>query len=128
MWTDLLDLPAGHAMTLDDAGILTIDTTPLAMVDAADPLHPVLLATAPEGAQEAAQTAYQHNNLRPHADAYLSRSPAAGARSSRASSSWATARRTLTQTATAAPGPSRRGAPGASTVAGRCRCSTCSAR
>ena len=28
-------------MTLDEAGILTIDTTPLAMVDASDPLHPV---------------------------------------------------------------------------------------
>jgi hypothetical protein len=74
-WTDLLDLPDGHAMTLDEAGVLTIDTTPLAMVDASDPLHPVLLATAPEDAQEEAQTAYQHNNLRPHADLYRSRDP-----------------------------------------------------
>jgi hypothetical protein len=69
-WTDLLGLPAGHAMTLDAAGILTIDTTPLAMVDAGDPLHPVLLAAAADGSQSANQTAYQHNNLRPHADAY----------------------------------------------------------
>ena len=69
-WTDLLGLPDGHAMTLDDAGILTIDTTPLAMVDASDPLHPVLLATAAAGSQSARQTAYQHNNLRPHADGY----------------------------------------------------------
>jgi len=74
-WTDLLGLPDGHAMTLDEAGVLTIDTTPLAMVDASDPLHPVLLATAPEGAQDEAGTAYQHNNLRPHADGYRSRSP-----------------------------------------------------
>jgi hypothetical protein len=74
-WTELLGLPDGHAMTRDDAGILTIDTTPLAMVNASDPLHPVLLATAPEGAQETAQTAYQHNNLRPHADRYRSRAP-----------------------------------------------------
>jgi hypothetical protein len=74
-WTDLLDLPAGHAMTLDDAGVLTIDTTPLAMVNASDPLHPVLLATAPEGLQDERQTAYQHNNLRPRAGEYRARKP-----------------------------------------------------
>jgi len=74
-WTELLGLPDGHAMTLDAAGVLTIDTTPLAMVDARKPLQPRLLATAPEGEQSARQTAYQHNNLRPHADRYRSQSP-----------------------------------------------------
>jgi hypothetical protein len=69
-WTDLLGLNRAHAMTLDEAGILTIDTTPLAMVDASDPLHPVLLATAAPGEQAARRTAYQHNNLRPHAEDY----------------------------------------------------------
>ena len=72
-WTDLLGLPDGHAMTLDSAGILTIDTTPLAMVDASRPLHPVLIATAKAGTQSANRTAYQHNNLRPYADKYRRR-------------------------------------------------------
>ena len=73
-WTDLLGLPDGHAMTLDEAGILTIDTTPLAMVDAVRPAAP---GAAGDGArrrsQDEAQTAYQHNNLRP------ARRPATGA-------------------------------------------------
>jgi hypothetical protein len=74
-WTELLGLPDGHAMTLDDAGILTIDTTPLAMVDASNPLEPELLAVAAADSQDENRTAYQHNNLRPHADRYRSRSP-----------------------------------------------------
>ena len=117
-WTDLLGLPDGHAMTLDEAGVLTIDTTPLAMVDASDPLHPVLLATAPEGAQDEAQTAYQHNNLRPHAGRVPQPQPALDA-PARAGRAHPGQRRDEPHRApaTRAPGRSPRGAPAATTAA-----------
>jgi hypothetical protein len=66
-WTELLDLPDGHAINIDRAGLATIDTTPLTLADLSDPLHPRVLAQAPETEQEDNGTAYQHNTLRPGA-------------------------------------------------------------
>lgn len=66
-WTELLDLPAGHAINIDRAGLATIDTTPLTLADLSDPLHPRVLAQAPTGEQDDNRTAYQHNTLRPGA-------------------------------------------------------------
>jgi len=72
-WTELLDLPSGHAINIDAAGLATIDTTPLTLADLSDPLHPQVLAQAPEAEQEENATAYQHNTLRPDADLWQSR-------------------------------------------------------
>jgi hypothetical protein len=72
-WTDLLDLPSGHAINIDSAGLATIDTTPLTLADLRDPLHPKVLAQAPEGEQSSKRTAYQHNTLRPLASKWKAR-------------------------------------------------------
>ena len=75
-WTDMLDLPDGHAINIDASGLATIDTTPLTLADLRDPMRPKVLAQAPEGEQEENGTAYQHNTLRPRADQWKSRSTA----------------------------------------------------
>lgn len=77
-WTELMGLPAGHAINIDAAGLATIDTTPLTMADLRDPLRPEVLAQAAPGEQRAKGTAYQHNTLRPRADEWTPRSSAAG--------------------------------------------------
>jgi hypothetical protein len=69
-WTALLQLPRGHDVTVDAAGIATLDTTPLTMADVTDPLHPRVIAQAVPGEQARNGTAYQHNNVRPRADEY----------------------------------------------------------
>lgn len=76
-WTDMLDLPAGHAINIDTAGLATIDTTPLTIADLRDPLHPRVLAQAPKGEQSSNRTAYQHNTLRPRAYLWKGRISAA---------------------------------------------------
>jgi hypothetical protein len=55
----------------DDAGIVWTDTSPIAALDVHDPQHPKLLAAG--SAPRDAQTAYQHNNLRPRAAEYKPR-------------------------------------------------------
>ena len=69
----MLDLPSGHAINIDAAGLATIDTTPLTLADLSDPLNPRVLAQAPEGEQDENATAYQHNTLRPDADRWVPR-------------------------------------------------------
>jgi hypothetical protein len=76
-WTDMLDLPDGHAINIDGAGLATIDTTPLTLADLRDPLHPRVLAQAPDDEQDERQTAYQHNTLRPLADQWRPRTTGA---------------------------------------------------
>lgn len=66
-------LSGGHALNLDAAGIVTTDTTPLVMLDVTDPLAPVVITTSDAAQMNEAQTAYQHNNLRPRADEYRPR-------------------------------------------------------
>jgi hypothetical protein len=75
-WTDMLDLPDGHAINIDSAGLATIDTTPLTFADLRNPMQPKVLAQAPEGEQDAKATAYQHNTLRPTADLWKPRTAA----------------------------------------------------
>jgi hypothetical protein len=72
-WTEMLDLPSGHAINIDAAGLATIDTTPLTLADLSDPLNPRVLAQAPEGEQDENATAYQHNTLRPDAERWAPR-------------------------------------------------------
>ncbi len=79
-WTDLLDLPDGHAINIDSAGLATIDTTPLTLADLRNPLKPKVLAQAPEGEQDEHGTAYQHNSLRPLADSWRPRTTSADRR------------------------------------------------
>ena len=76
-WTDMLDLPDGHAINIDSAGLATIDTTPLTLADLRNPMQPKVLAQAPAGEQEENGTAYQHNTLRPQADRWRPRSTGA---------------------------------------------------
>jgi hypothetical protein len=72
-WTELLDLPDGHAINIDAGGLATIDTTPLTLADLSDPLHPRVVAQAPAEEQAENGTAYQHNTLRPDADQWAPR-------------------------------------------------------
>jgi len=80
-WTDLLDVPDGHAINIDSAGLATIDTTPLTFADLRNPLNPKVLTQAPAGEQDARATAYQHNTLRPLADRWKPRTTGADRRS-----------------------------------------------
>ena len=64
------ELSGGHALNVDAAGIVTTDTTPLVMLDVSKPLAPRVITTSDAAQMEGAQTAYQHNNLRPRADQY----------------------------------------------------------
>ncbi|MGH9273947.1 MAG: hypothetical protein ACRDZU_04800 [Acidimicrobiales bacterium] len=79
-WMALLGLPDGHAINIDRAGLATIDTTPLTLADVSDPLHPKVLAQAPEGEQADNGTAYQHNTLRPGAHRWRPRTTVADRR------------------------------------------------
>jgi hypothetical protein len=66
-------LSGGHALNVDEAGIVTTDTTPLVMLNVKNPLAPKVITTSDATQMDEAQTAYQHNNLRPRADEYRGR-------------------------------------------------------
>lgn len=68
-----IDVGGGHALNVDAAGIVTTDTTPMVMFDVSDPLDPRVITTSDAAQMAEAQTAYQHNNLRPRADDYVPR-------------------------------------------------------
>jgi hypothetical protein len=61
----------GHNIEVDSAGYVWSDTTPITMMDVSDRLHPkrVTSGKSPAGAN----TAYQHNNIRPLASAWQPR-------------------------------------------------------
>jgi len=76
-WAAQLGLPRnGHNVNVDAAGIVTTDTTPMAMLDVSSPARPRLITTSDTKDMRDNRTAYQHNNLRPRADRYRPRTTA----------------------------------------------------
>ena len=56
----------GHDVTVDGAGLVWTDTSPIRALDVTDPRNPVLVAQSAAGSP----VEYQHNNLRPFAADY----------------------------------------------------------
>lgn len=73
-WTTITGLPSGHNLERDAAGIVWTDTTPIGALDVRDPARPRLITSG--RAPKEAQTAYQHNTIRPDADRYRPRAVA----------------------------------------------------
>jgi hypothetical protein len=64
---------SGHHVTRDSAGLIWTDTSPIFALDVTDPVTPRIVAQSDRPAMNAAQTEYQHNNMRPFADRYAPR-------------------------------------------------------
>lgn len=60
-----------HDLNQDAAGYVISDSVPRLMMDVTDPTHPVVKARS--GTSFSPNVAYQHNNLRPDADAWVPR-------------------------------------------------------
>jgi len=131
-WAAQLGLPRnGHNVNVDAAGIVTTDTTPMAMLDVSSPARPRLITTSDTKDMRDNRTAYQHNNLRPRADRYRPVPPPRPRPTpSCATASWCcpTARPTSPASARTVADPSPPTAPRTSSAAASWRCSTCSAR
>lgn len=73
-WSDVTGTgTSGHHVTRDASGLVWTDTTPIFALDVTNPLTPVIVARSDKPAMNAAKTAYQHNNMRPFAEAYAPR-------------------------------------------------------
>lgn len=130
-WAAQLGLPRnGHNVNVDSAGIVTTDTTPMAMLDVSRPARPRLITTSDAGDMKDNRTAYQHNNLRPRADRYRPRTTAKARAASKLRADelvLSNARPTSPASVRTAADPSPPTAPRTSSAAASCRCSTCSA-
>lgn len=66
-------MTGGHNIEVDSAGYVWSDTTPITMMKVNDYIHPTRMTSG--RAPQSANTAYQHNNIRPLADQWQPRVP-----------------------------------------------------